>query len=48
MRGLDISTAIEDFSDYELFISIFKDTDGNSRLIEPVFSQIDCIIKQII
>lgn len=38
---LDIPIKLEDFSDYEVITSIIKITNGNFRLIQRLFSQID-------
>ena len=40
-----LSITIEDFSDYEAITSIIKITNGNFRLIQRLFSQIERILK---
>ncbi|WP_317913265.1 AAA family ATPase [Carnobacterium maltaromaticum] len=42
---LGLSITIEDFSDYEAITSIIKITNGNFRLIQRLFSQIERILK---
>lgn len=42
---LGLSITIEDFSDYEAITSIIKITNGNFRLIQCLFSQIEHILK---
>lgn len=42
---LGLSITIEDFSDYEAITSIIKITNGNFRLIQRLFSQIERIFK---
>lgn len=42
---LDIPIKLEDFSDYEAITSMIKITNGNFRLIQRLFSQIDRILE---
>ncbi|WP_317946551.1 hypothetical protein [Carnobacterium maltaromaticum] len=45
MEELGLSITIKYFSDYEDITSIIKKTNGNFRLVQQFFSQIERILK---
>ena len=44
-EALGLFIKLEDFSDYEAITSIIKITNGNFRLIQRLFSQIEKILE---